>query len=104
VRQSEPAATLIPLSPYLIDAAWLSPARPLPPSSLLKAWSLSLAAHRTDSSLMTVVLHPHIAGRPGFAGTFTRFLDEAIAAGDVWIARLDHIARAWYEMAPGAQE
>ncbi len=104
VTISEPAATLIPYSPYMVDTVWLSPSRPLPPSSLLEAWSLALAAHRADGTLMTVVLHPHIAGRPGFADTITRFLDEAIGAGDVWIARLDHIARAWYELAPGTQE
>lgn len=104
VRINTPAGTLIPVSPFLVDSAWLSPARPLPPSSLLEAWSLALGAHRSEGTLMTVVLHPHIAGRPGFADTLTRFLDEAIAAGDVWIARLDHIARAWHELAPGAQE
>jgi peptidoglycan/xylan/chitin deacetylase (PgdA/CDA1 family) len=104
VTISDPAATLIPYSPYMVDTAWLSPSRPLPPSSLLEAWSLALAAHRADGSLMTVVVHPHIAGRPGFADTITRFLDEAIGAGDVWISRLDHIARAWHELAPGTQE
>ena len=100
VSLRDPEATLIPASSYLIDTAWLAPDRPLPPSSLLEAWSLALAAHRTTETLMTVVLHPHISGRPGFAGTITRFLDEAIAAGDVWISRLDHIARAWHELSP----
>ena len=83
---------------FLIGAGGVAVALPL-----LEAWSLALAAHRTDETLMTVVLHPHIAGRPGFSGTVTRFLDEAIAAGDVWISRLDHIARAWHETAPKEQ-
>jgi peptidoglycan-N-acetylglucosamine deacetylase len=104
VTISDPAATLIPYSPFTVDTAWLSPSRPLPPSSLLEAWSLALASHRADGSLMAVVLHPHISGRPGFADTITRFLDEAIGAGDVWISRLDYIARAWYELSPRAQE
>lgn len=91
----DPDATLMPVSPYLIDTAWLSPTRPLPPSSLLESWSLALAAHRTDGSFMPIVVHPHIMGRPGFMGTLTRFLDEVIAAGDVWIARLDHVATMW---------
>lgn len=101
--QRDPAATLIPISPYLIDMTWLSPSRPLPPSSLLEAWSLALAAHRADESFMTVVLHPHIAGRPGLLDTFTRFIDEVIATGDVWIARLEHVARAWHELSPENQ-
>lgn len=103
-RTGDPNATLIPVSPYLIDMAWLSPSRPLPPSSLLEAWSLALAAHRADSSFMSIVLHPHIVGRPGLTGTITRFLDEVVAVGDVWIARLDHVARAWHEFAPGTRE
>lgn len=100
----DPGSTLVPVSPYLIDMAWLSPSRPLPPSSLLEAWSLALAAHRADSSFMSVVLHPHIIGRPGLVGIATRFLDEVIATGDVWIARLDHVARAWHELVPTTQE
>lgn len=99
-----PSATIIPVSPYLIDLAWLDPIRPQPPSSLLETWSLALAAHRIDGTFMPIVLHPHIAGRPGMLGIFSRFLDEVIAAGDVWIARLDHVARAWTELAPTTQE
>lgn len=100
----DPNATIIPISPYFIDMTWLSPSGPLPPSSLLEAWSLSLAAHRTEGTFMPIVIHPHIAGRPGLVGTISRFLDEVIAAGDVWIARLDHVARAAYEFSPYSQE
>jgi peptidoglycan/xylan/chitin deacetylase (PgdA/CDA1 family) len=100
----DPTSTIIPVSPYLIDMTWLSPSRPLPPSSMLEAWSLALAAHRAESSFMPVLLHPHIVGRPSLASTITRFLDEVVAAGDVWIARLDHVARAWHELAPQTQE
>lgn len=99
----EPSATMIPISPYLIDSTWLSPSRPLPPSSMLEAWSLALASHRADESFMTVVVHPHITGRPGLLGTFTRFVDDVIAAGDVWITRLEHVARAWHELSPQSQ-
>jgi hypothetical protein len=91
----DPDATVIPVSPYLIDTAWLSPSRPLPPSSLLETWSLALGAHRADGTYMPIVVHPHVMGRPGFLGTLTRFLDEAIATGDVWIARMDHVALMW---------
>jgi hypothetical protein len=85
----------IPLSPYWIDRTWLHPDHPLPPSSLLEAWSASLAAIRSDGSLMTLVVHPHIMLRPGFSGTLIRFLDEVIASGDVWLTRVDNLALWW---------
>jgi peptidoglycan/xylan/chitin deacetylase (PgdA/CDA1 family) len=86
---------LIPVSPYWIDATWLDPSRPLPPSSFLELWSLSLADIRTIGGLMTVILHPSIAGRPGIANQMVRFLDEVIESGDVWIASAGQIARWW---------
>lgn len=97
-------STVLPVSPYLMDTAWLSPTRPLPPSSLLEAWSLALGAHRTDGTYMPIVVHPHIMGRPGLVGTLVRFLDEAIASGDVWIARMDHLALMWSTYQQSAQE
>lgn len=92
---SDGSSVLIPVSPYWIDTTWLHPRQPGPPSFLLEAWSASLASVRTEGGLMTVVLHPHIAGRPGFADAVVRFLDEAIASGDVWVARADHLALWW---------
>lgn len=86
---------VIPVSPYWIDTSWLAPDRPLPPSSLLEAWTLSLAAVRSESGLMVVVLHPHISGRPGFSSQIERFLDEAIESGDVWIANAAQVAEWW---------
>lgn len=91
----QPVSVQIPISPYWIDRTWLHPERPQPPSSLLETWSTSLAAIRADGSLMTVVIHPHIILRPGFSGTLTRFLDEIIASGDVWLTKLDHLATWW---------
>lgn len=82
----------IPVSPYWIDSAWLAPDRPLPPSSLLEAWSLSLAAVRSEGGLMVVVLHPHISGRLGISSQIERFLDETIESGDVWIATASQVA------------
>jgi peptidoglycan/xylan/chitin deacetylase (PgdA/CDA1 family) len=86
---------LIPVSPYWIDATWLDPVRPLPPSSFLELWSLSLADIRTIGGHMTVILHPAIAGRPGIANQVVRFLDEVIESGDVWIASPGQVARWW---------
>lgn len=94
--QRDPDAALIPTSPYTMDTTWLSPVRPLPPSSLLETWMLALDAHREEGTYMTLIVHPHIIGRPGFLGTLVRFLDDVIAHGDVWIARADHIAATWH--------
>jgi peptidoglycan/xylan/chitin deacetylase (PgdA/CDA1 family) len=89
-----PAVT-IPVSPYWLDRTWLSPERPLPPSSLLEAWSLALGDVRTEGGMMTIVLHPHISGRPGHINLITRFLDEVIATGDTWVATAAQIAGWW---------
>lgn len=102
--QRDPDAALIPLSPYMIDTAWLSPARPLPPSSLLETWMLALEQHRELGAYMAVVIHPHIMGRPGFLSTLERFLDTVIAHGDVWIARIDHIAATWHAYDPSEED
>lgn len=96
VLQRDPDAALIPTSPYLMDTTWLSPVRPLPPSSLLETWMLALDAHREEGTFMPLIVHPHIMGRPGFLSTLVRFLDDVIAHGDVWIARADHIAATWH--------
>lgn len=96
VLQRDPDAALIPTSSYLLDSAWLSPARPLPPSSLLETWMLALDAHLVEGTFMPIIIHPHIMGRPGFLGTLVRFLDDVIAHGDVWIAPVDHIAATWH--------
>lgn len=104
VLRRDADATILPVSPYLMDTTWLAPRRPSPPSSLLEAWSLSLGAHRADGIYMPIVVHPHIMGRPGLLGTLARFLDEVIASGDVWIARMDHVATMWSTYQHTSQE
>lgn len=101
--QRDPDAALMPMSPYLMDLTWLSPARPLPPSSLLETWMQTLEAQRELGSYMPVIVHPHVMGRPGFLATLRRFLDTAIAYGDVWIARIDHIAATWHAYEPDGE-
>lgn len=86
---------LIPTSPYWVDTAWLDPQCPLPPSSILEAWSLSLADVRTQGAMMTVILHAEVSGRLGISSQILRFLDEVVESGDVWIARGDQIANWW---------
>lgn len=92
-----PDSVILPVSPYWIDRHWWHPDHPSPPSSLLESWSTGLASVRTFGGLMTVVLHPHISGRPGHAETIVRFVDEAIASADVWLARADQVATWWLE-------
>ena len=86
---------LVPSSPYWVDSVWFDPSRPLPPSSLLEAWSLSLAEVRTQGALMTVLLHAEVSGRLGISSQIMRFLDEVIESGDVWIASAGQIAAWW---------
>lgn len=93
--QASGSGWLIPSSPYWVDRAWLDPEHPSPPSSLLEAWSLSLAAVRSNGGLMTIVLHAEISGRPGIAGQILRFLDEVIESGDVWIGHAGQVASWW---------
>ena len=45
--------------------------------------------------MMSVGLHCRLVGRPGRAAALARFLDYALAKGDVWIARRIDIARHW---------
>ena len=90
-----PAHVTLPTSPYWTDATWLNPVSPQPPSSFLETLSLGLQSVRTINGLMTVIIHPHISGRPGFAETIVRFIDEAIGSGDVWIPRASELADWW---------
>lgn len=83
---------LIPSSPWLTDRRWLAPDRPLPPSSLQEAWSLTIQEGREFGCLAAFVLHPEVIGRPGHIGALRRLLDEIIAYGDIWLARIDHLA------------
>lgn len=94
---SSSGTVVIPVSPYWIDRHWWQPDLPSPPSLLLESWSAGLASVRTFGGLMTIILHPHLSGRPGHAETIVRFVDEAIASADVWLARADQVAAWWME-------
>ncbi|MGC4190096.1 MAG: hypothetical protein QM589_02525 [Thermomicrobiales bacterium] len=94
----------IPTSPFWTDATWFDPDRPSPPSALLETWSQGLQSVRASGQLMTVVLHPHLCGRPGFLEAISRFLDEAIGAGDVWIPRGSELAAWWLSRIPRTVE
>lgn len=83
---------IVPYSVWWHDVTWLPVINPSPPSALLESWSLSLASVRARGELMTVFLSAHTAGHPGHLETVQRFLDEAVAAGDVWITNGSGIA------------
>jgi OHCU decarboxylase len=50
--------------------------------------------------MMSVGLHCRLVGRPGRAAALARFLDYALAKGDVWMARRIDIARHWIARHP----
>jgi OHCU decarboxylase len=50
--------------------------------------------------MMSVGLHCRLAGRPGRAAALARFVDYALAKGDVWMARRIDIARHWIARHP----
>lgn len=95
ISGDERPIVVVPTSPFWSDDAWFAPAHPTPPSALLESWSQALQSVRTNGGLMTVILNPHLSGRPGHRETIARFLDEAIGAGDVWMPRASELAAWW---------
>ena len=51
--------------------------------------------------MMSVGLHCRLVGRPGRAAALARFIDYALAKGDVWMPRRIDIARHWIARARG---
>lgn len=83
---------VIPYSRWWHDATWLSPDNPSPPSAFLEHLTMSMASIRARGEMMTLYLTAQIAGHPGHVEVIQRFLDETIAAGDVWITSGSGIA------------
>lgn len=50
---------------------------------------------KTNPKMMSVGLHPRLAGRPGRTAALERFLDHVMDHQDVWICRRVDIARHW---------
>jgi|SRR5579864_337461 len=50
---------------------------------------------KTNPKMMSVGLHPRLAGRPGRTAALERFLDHVMDHKDVWICRRVDIARHW---------
>jgi len=45
--------------------------------------------------MMTVALHCRLAGKPGRAAAFAKFVDYVLAHTKVWICKRDEIAEHW---------
>ena len=50
--------------------------------------------------MMTVAVHCRLAGKPGRAAAFERFVDYVTGHRDVWICRREEIARHWIARHP----
>ena len=71
--------------------------RVVTPQQTFEFWRDDLEVLRSEGKLMCLTMHPFVSGRPGPSRALARLIDYAIDAGDVWIARADHIARWWLE-------
>lgn len=64
----------------------------------------ALHQHRAEAgirpSIMTVSLHCRVTGQAARAGAFSRFLDDVVAAPDVWNATRAEIAGVWNAQVP----
>jgi peptidoglycan/xylan/chitin deacetylase (PgdA/CDA1 family) len=50
--------------------------------------------------MMSIGLHPRLAGQPARTAALRAFLEHALGKGDVWIARRIDIAEHWWANAP----
>lgn len=69
----------------------------LTPQAAFEFWRDDLDVLRAEGKSMFLTMHPFVSGRPGPSRAIARLIDYAVDAGDVWIARADHIARWWLE-------
>ncbi|KAL8280051.1 hypothetical protein RQP46_007632 [Phenoliferia psychrophenolica] len=53
-----------------------------------------------EPKMMTVLLHPHIIGRPGRMAYLEKFLQYVSKKDKVWVARRDEIAAHWTKTFP----
>ena len=99
LMQPDPLRTpLVQLPPsWLHDDYNFFVDRVLTPQSTFEFWRDDLDVLRTEGKLLCLTMHPFVSGRPGPSRAVARLIDHAIDAGDVWIARADHIARWWLE-------
>lgn len=99
VERPDPAGTpLVQLPPsrfyddytYFVD--WT-----VNPRHAAEFWRDDLDVLRDEGKLLCLTLHPWVSGRPGPSRALANLLDYAIEAGDIWIARADHVAQWWLD-------
>lgn len=67
---------------------------------LCDSFDVLYAEGATAPKMMTVSLHPRIAGRPGRSAGFARFLDHVMDHPHVWVATREDIAHHWINTHP----
>jgi peptidoglycan/xylan/chitin deacetylase (PgdA/CDA1 family) len=74
----------------------------VPPDHAYQMWREDIDVLRAEGKLMCLTFHPWVIGRPAPSRALVHFLDYVVSLGDVWIARADHVAQWWRDMADEA--
>lgn len=103
-REHGRSQLVVPYSLDVNDMRYSSPAGFSAPDDFFgyakDTFEMLWAEGATHPRMMSVGLHPRLAGRPGRARALARLLDHMMARGDVWICRRLDIARHWTEHHP----
>jgi len=73
-------------------------------TSLTDNFDALYAAGFERPRMMTVAVHCRLAGKPGRAAAFSRFIDHVLRHDRVWICRRLEIARHWRDHHPPKEE
>jgi len=73
-------------------------------TSLKDNFDALYAAGLEQPRMMTVAVHCRLAGKPGRAAAFARFIDHVLRHDRVWICRRIEIAQHWREHHPPREE
>jgi peptidoglycan/xylan/chitin deacetylase (PgdA/CDA1 family) len=80
-------------APYLTMDRYTGIRPYTPPRDLLQIWIDEFDAARSARGLFQLTLHPHIIGHRSRIVVLEQLLEHIVAAGGVWFARHDEIAR-----------
>ena len=62
------------------------------PAELGASWATEIDGARRESRHATLTMHPEVIGRMHRFVQLESLVDRLVAEGDVWFARLDHVA------------